>query len=262
MRIGILHTGARLGVIILFFSFISFESLFAQPDPGMGTNQVDSKGRKQGTWVKNDAQGIKIYEGSFKDDKPVGEFRYFYPDGKLRSTLLYPATGNIVLNTAFYQNGIKMAEGNYIEQKKDGLWKYYNDLGELASEENWAKGLPAGVWKVYYQGLKVMEEFTYRNGQKEGAWKQYFPTGSIKAEAMYIDGLRQGPAKFYFPDGAIMIRGNFRNDLRNGIWENYKQNGQKESVREFDNGKLLSETYYDKELEKELKQDSPELKKE
>lgn len=82
--------------------------------------------------------------------------------------MLYPATGNIVLNTAFYQNGIKMAEGNYIDQKKDGNWKYYNDLGEPALE-NWSKGLPAGVWKVYYQGLKVMEEFTYRNGLKRKA---------------------------------------------------------------------------------------------
>lgn len=52
MRIRIECSGIRIVVLVLFFVFISFESIFAQPDPGTGINQVDSRGRKQGAWVK------------------------------------------------------------------------------------------------------------------------------------------------------------------------------------------------------------------
>ena len=47
-------------------------------------NQLDAKGLKQGLWYKNfPGTKIHMYEGTFKDDKPVGIFKYHYESGRL-----------------------------------------------------------------------------------------------------------------------------------------------------------------------------------
>ena len=51
-------------------------------------NQVDAKGLKQGLWHKNyPGTTIYMYEGNFKDDKPVGTFIYRYESGKVRAII-------------------------------------------------------------------------------------------------------------------------------------------------------------------------------
>ena len=44
-------------------------------------NIKDASGRKQGSWIKMDTAGRKIYEGQFKNDIPQGTFKYYYPNG-------------------------------------------------------------------------------------------------------------------------------------------------------------------------------------
>ena len=42
--------------------------------------QTDANGKKQGYWKKKDEKTNKlVYEGLFKDDKPQGIFKYYYP---------------------------------------------------------------------------------------------------------------------------------------------------------------------------------------
>ena len=51
---------------------------------GFSQNKTDAQGRKQGPWRKyQPGDKILIYTGQFKDDIPVGEFRYYYPSGKV-----------------------------------------------------------------------------------------------------------------------------------------------------------------------------------
>ena len=40
-------------------------------------DKTDQQGRKQGQWVKKDADGNVLYEGTFKDGHPVGEFKRY-----------------------------------------------------------------------------------------------------------------------------------------------------------------------------------------
>ena len=59
--------------IFFIFSVMISVSVFAQ-------TQTDASGRKQGYWKKVDEKTKKlIYEGLFKDDKPQGKFKYYYP---------------------------------------------------------------------------------------------------------------------------------------------------------------------------------------
>ena len=41
-------------------------------------NQADAKGQKQGYWEKRGSDNTLIYQGYFKDNKPVGEMRRYY----------------------------------------------------------------------------------------------------------------------------------------------------------------------------------------
>jgi antitoxin component YwqK of YwqJK toxin-antitoxin module len=60
--------------------------------PGQTTadiNKTDQQGRKQGHWIKKYPKGNTMYEGSFIDDKPVGEFKRFNSNNTLKSILIY-----------------------------------------------------------------------------------------------------------------------------------------------------------------------------
>ncbi|MBK7213533.1 MAG: toxin-antitoxin system YwqK family antitoxin [Bacteroidales bacterium] len=249
---------ALLSICFLLILFMP-QSLSAQQDISSTPNQVDAKGRKQGSWSKKDSIGNLVYTGQFKDDKPVGEFRYFYQNGQIRTVLNYVAEGNTATCINYYPSGRKMAEGSFFGKQKDGSWSYFNEQGELASEESYTKGLPSGIWKVYYEEKKLMEEFTYVAGKKEGKWKQFFPNGSIKAEGVYRNGLMQGPAVFYFPDGQIMSKGEYRDDLKEGVWVNFKRDGSKESTMTYLGGDLIQEQWIDKAREKEVNSEMQEI---
>ena len=50
-------------------------SLLLMSGNAMTQNLTDAAGKKQGQWVKNYPNGKIMYEGTFKDDKPVGLFK-------------------------------------------------------------------------------------------------------------------------------------------------------------------------------------------
>ncbi len=53
-----------LVILFLLVPMFSFSQL----------NQTDTNGLRQGKWQKKQANGRLMYEGEFKDDKPVGEW--------------------------------------------------------------------------------------------------------------------------------------------------------------------------------------------
>ena len=63
------------------FFYIFFNSFFSV---SQSINYVDNIGMKQGVWQKKYANGNIRYEGTFKDNKEIGLFRYFYEDGSLK----------------------------------------------------------------------------------------------------------------------------------------------------------------------------------
>jgi antitoxin component YwqK of YwqJK toxin-antitoxin module len=221
----------------------------------LAQNVTDSKGLKQGEWRKLNADGKLVYQGSFKDNIPEGTFTYFFEDGKVRSKLTYSENGKSAMGVNFHPNGKKMAEGEYVETKKNGLWKYYNDKEVLSAEEFYQKGVPAGLWKTYYDDGKLLEECPYQNGLKEGICRQYFTDQSLKSEVSFVKGKLDGPAVFYYPNGKPMLAGKSKNDLREGTWTAYKDNGEKENEIVYQAGVVMSEKYYDKAREAELKND-------
>src|SRR4051812_44165611 len=92
-------------------------------------NATDSKGLKQGAWKKLDEKTNKtIYEGTFKDGKPQGIFKYYYPHDTLKAIIDFKQDGKFSYARLFHPNGKMMAKGKYLgESVKDSVWIYYDE---------------------------------------------------------------------------------------------------------------------------------------
>lgn len=198
-------------------------SAAAQP----GINQTDSLGRKQGFWKKYVHDTLK-YEGTFKDDIPSGEFRYYFPDGTLKAVTHYLPDGKTAVTVLYHTNGRRNAEGTYINRKKDGEWKYYNASEKLIGKEYYREGTAEGIWKLYYDDGGINESVTYKNGMREGEWYQYFPDSILKIKGIYQHDQLNGPVSFYDPDGKLFLSGSYLNDMKDGIWMYYNPAGSGE----------------------------------
>lgn len=110
---------------ILLFSIFFIAPLFVFTQ---SQNQIDAQGQKQGRWVKAYNNGKVRYIGQFRDDRPYGEFNYYYESGALQTITNFSDDGIIAQTKTFHENGTPMATGNYIRQKKEGLWRYYSDI--------------------------------------------------------------------------------------------------------------------------------------
>ena len=74
-------------------------------------NKKDAAGRRQGTWIKLDSAGRKVYEGQFKNNIPQGTFKYYFPGGSMKAVSVFSEDGKTATTTTFFPTGKKNAKG-------------------------------------------------------------------------------------------------------------------------------------------------------
>ncbi len=217
----------RFLIILVLFSplFIVAQSI----------NQTDANNNKQGKWEKTYSNGVPRYVGQFKNDKPFGEFEYFYISGALKAITNYSPDGVVARTKTFHENSLPMAEGKYINQKKDSIWLYFSDLdGKLISEETYKKGELNGLSKTFYPDSgNIAESIEYKNGIKQGELRKYFPEGSIMTKGTYENDMLEGDFTLYFPEGNIQLKGKYRKGRQIGNWQYFDEEGNELSEDEF-----------------------------
>ncbi|MFH0893865.1 MAG: toxin-antitoxin system YwqK family antitoxin [Bacteroidota bacterium] len=241
---------------------------FSQAQPGTmydtAINKKDGKGRKQGVWKKFYKDGKMRYSGTFKDDKPIGEFLTYTSDGLLESKLNYFPGGTKAKVWLYHEDGrTVLAEGQYINKLRDSIWKFYTFDAHLISVGVYKKNKLNGVCKTYYPlSGKINEEISYTDSIKNGPWKQYYEAGNIKLESQYVNGKMEGLYKTYWDNKNLMIIGKYVNDYSEGRWVFYKADGKIEKVENYKKGKLIESIEEKdkkfKELEKLLNTKIPE----
>jgi antitoxin component YwqK of YwqJK toxin-antitoxin module len=205
-------------------------------------NQIDALGRKQGFWRKTDSLGAKVYEGTFKDDRPQGTFTYYYVDGKVKTISRFSEDGRKTRSVSYFKNGRMMARGNYINMKKDSIWLFYSENDTcLVSREPYSDGQLQGIATTYYPDGKIAEQIEYRNGIKDGLWEQFFTTGKLKLKGAYSNGENIGPFIVYFPGGQIMMTGTYAEGHQDGEWRYYEESGKMVRQETYQLGKLVKE---------------------
>ena len=220
----------KKGTLILVMAFFS-AVLMAQPQ---APNRIDSQGKKQGEWRKY-KDGVLLYEGRFKDDVPIGEFKYYHPNGSLKSISVFIQGVHEVKTTIFHPNGQKASEGRFLDQLKDGEWHYWTDKGLLISIESYAKGKKNGVWKTFSAQTGILlEEINYKNELLDGLVQTFYTDGKPCTVDHFIMGKRYGEVISYFIDGRVSIKGNYKDNLKTGEWEYYDQSGRLRKVVLYD----------------------------
>ena len=203
---------------------------------------TDSKGQKQGYWKKTDEKNKLIYEGEFKDNKPVGKFKYYYPTDSIRAIMYFKANGKGAYAKLFHLNGKRMAEGKYAsEETKDSTWTYYDELGVLISRENYKNGKKDGVFTVYLPDGSVSEEKNYKDDLQHGPFKDYFSGHTVKAQGNYIKGKMEGRVSYHYPNGVEVAAGYYKNGVKNGPWLYKTESGKIRERELYRNGILASQ---------------------
>ena len=200
---------------------------------------TDSQGLKQGYWKKKDASNKLVYEGEFKDDKPVGTFKYYYPNDSVRAVMKFKNEGKIAYARLFHPNGKRMAEGKYINKEiKDSVWNYYDEAGVLISMDKYKSGKKHGVCRIYFPDGKVSEERNYKDDVLEGDFKDFFDGVSLKSKGQYVNGKMEGRVSYFYPNGVEVAAGYYRNGLKSGPWYYKTESGKIREKELYKNGKL------------------------
>lgn len=222
--------------VLLFFLLLVSLYLFGQDS----INKTDSSGRRQGNWIKLDKDGHKLYEGRFNDGVPEGEFRYYYPDGKLKAISVMSDKGKLSRTTSFANNGRKIAEGIFRNEKKDSTWRYYSDYdGVLLSSENYCEGVKNGSSATFYPNGNFAEKIQYKDGKKAGDWIQYFEDGKVKLKGYYTNDEKEGPFKGFYPDGKTSVSGAYKTGHKDGLWTFYGEKGDVIRSEKYSEGALV-----------------------
>lgn len=200
-------------------------------------NFTDSKGLKQGKWVEKDEQGNIKYEGTFKNDKPIGSFTFYYPSKAIQSKIEYDQNRNSAVAIFFHDNGQKKADGAYLNQQKNGRWVYYNSLGTMISEEQYIQGKKEGLAVNYFPDGKKAALDSFHLDQRQGICIKYYDNGQKRIEANYEEDMTEGRYIEYFMDGKIKAQGKYLDGVKSGTWEYFHESGEKHYKELYTNGK-------------------------
>lgn len=202
---------------------------------------TDAQGRKQGYWKKKDEKSGKlIYEGEFKDDKPVGRFKYYYVNDSVQAIMNFKEGGKIAYAKLFHLNGKRMGEGKYINEQKDSVWIFYDEAGVKLSKDLYKMGKKNGVCYVYLPNGALSEERNWKEGVEHGKYKMYFDGKLVKSEGNYMEGKLDGRNVFYYPGGIEAAVGYYKDGLKIGPWIYKDQNGNVTEKELYKNGVLAS----------------------
>ena len=190
-------------------------------------NITDSKGQKQGHWIKKYPNQSVMYEGFFENDHPVGEFKRYNEDRTLKSVLIYSKDGKEAVATNYHPNGYISSKGKYINQMKEGKWQFFSSIyeGYLICEEIYSKNFKNGSSLKFYRDSTVAEKVNYINNVRQGECIQYYPNGAICLKSNYLNGKINGPFIVLFENGTVEISGQYKNELRDGTWLIYTKDG-------------------------------------
>jgi antitoxin component YwqK of YwqJK toxin-antitoxin module len=223
-------------IILIIFPFFCFSQ----------TNTIDKKGLKQGAWAKYYPDNkTPIYTGQFKDNMPIGEFRYFFPSGKVKAIIQHQAKNNLSYAWLYFENEQLMAEGRYKYMKKDSLWINYNSQGYVLSREEFQADKLNGLRVTYYlegQGEgeeKMLTIENYKDSLLEGSYESFYSKGLVKEKGNYVKNKKEGEWQTFHPNGVMESRMTFKNNLAHGWAYGFDPKGKLYGKKMHRNGVLL-----------------------
>lgn len=239
-------------VCLLAIGTNAFAQNAGQPS-AKGLNYTDINGMKQGPWVKKTDDGALLYEGFFKDNLPVGVFKRYHSNGKLKSEMVFDVIRPKYASVKMWDiTGELSATGFYDDKAKDSVWEYYTIKEKMVYHEEYKKGLRHGSARKYYSSGNLAEEKMWKQGMMHGKWVQYYPDGTVRLKADNKDDKRTGAFLVNHANGKPLVTGQYANDLQEGLWKVLLEDGKLDKELKYKNGKIENEQELDKKLAKEI----------
>ena len=212
----------KISILFLFGFIIIAPVAFSQN----GINQLDSQGKRHGTWIKNfeDSEQIR-YKGTFDHGKEIGVFKFYCDDCGATPIMTKSFNKNDAISEVKYfsKKGTLISEGAMKEKVRIGPWIYYHNATKIImTKENYNKGALDGKKFTYYKTTILAEEISYNNGIKEGPNNYYSPTGKLLKKLYYVNDELHGEAIYYDALENIVLEGAYKNGKKNGVWKTYE----------------------------------------
>ncbi len=222
-------------ILMIVFVLMPFV-LFAQQE----INQTDSSGLKQGHWKKLQDNGRVLYEGSFVNDKPVGEFRRYHSSGHLNAIFNYVEGTDSASVKLYDERGKQIASGQYVNQQKEGKWLSFED-GVVIAEDYYKNDKKHGESRTFYTGTgELYEETDWINGEETGVYRSYFRSGKTNFECQMKNGLRDGYCQSFYENGRVEMEGFYTLGIPDNEWTYYDEEGKLIYTLEYKKGRLMN----------------------
>ena len=139
--------------------------------------ELDENGDRQGKCLFYYENGIKKWEGQYKDDIVEGELIQYREDGKIKSKETF-VNEEMRGYYEYYNKDGKLRQSGYIKNhKKEGEIISYWENGEVQSIENFKNGLRHGLLKRYTLDRREIMSGQYTNNYRDGDWTWYYSNG-------------------------------------------------------------------------------------
>lgn len=233
-----------VGGAVLLFSLLAKAALgraLAQGRNAADTvwNQTDAQGRKHGFWKKNHPNSHRRYIAQFEHGVQVGKSIRYSPSGTVLSRLEFLPDGHTAHAVIYGNRNRVQAKGDFYDQVKDGKWVYYNGR-RVIGEENWKRGVKHGLFVVYTDTGTPASKENWKNGRQEGVQQIFYGNGRVRMEWNMRNGFEEGQSYTFYPDGYVRLEGKFAKGKRVGQWIYRNDQGRKEEVLVYEDGKLVS----------------------
>ncbi len=209
-------------------------------------NATDAKGRKQGPWQKTYPKSKALmYKGTFKDDKPVGKFTYFYPSTKVKAVIKHEENSSRSEAFFYHENGILMSYGIYRDMKKDSIWYNYGPSGRISYTETYKNDILHGEKNIYFvpeelsdKSIRVSAKMNYVEGKLDGPYLEYFDLGNLKVRGAYVNNKRHGTWEEFQPTGQLLSFSRYKNGVKHGWCTAHDASGKEINKVYFYNGQM------------------------
>ncbi len=147
------------------------------------TPKLNSNGGRDRKITAYFAEGGKQQEKQYKNNRPAGTWKTYFPGGKQPQT------------EEQYQNG-----------RLNGPRLTYFENGQVQSRQPYVSGLVIGLRQEYYPSGKLRAESTYAHGQLSGPYRELREDGTVALTGAYRTGKQTGDWVYFKADGTTPER--------------------------------------------------------
>jgi uncharacterized protein len=214
----------------------------------------DATGKREGQWYFFHGSQHRSAEGVFKADKKIGTWKYFYPEGTIKSVENYE-TGEVTVYlptgemgqqltlkddkingeiTLFHRCGGVSEKLMYVMGQRHGPGQSYYPNGKKNLTYAFLDDKATGEFVKYHENGQLESKINYKEGKYHGPYTEYHFNGQLKTQGEYLNGDLQGTWKYFYSNGKLSRTGRYENNMGIGEWLFYDYDGALNEKRNFD----------------------------